>query len=207
MADKLTSSTPGPGHNGVERASFLGYVDQYSDADAAVAEAVSDRKDLRKTIKAAGINLAAFDRHRKDAEKSGAKRIEEDAEYRRYMLWRGMPVGTQPDMFAEGRSNGHAPESHIDQDEPSEHQKKRVEDAGFVAGKGGMKRDQNPWNPGSALYVLFDENWMKGQEAIADSMAPSDAAPKRKGRPPGSKNAAKTSPPPAGNGASSAPLE
>lgn len=160
----------------VTQASYLGFVQQYKDADEAVAAAVGERKDLRKIIKGAGINLKAFDRTRKDAEKSGEIREEEDREYRRYMAWIGKPVGFQAEMFAD------SPRTEADEHAVAEHQVTQAEEAGAIAGRNGVDRSRNPWTPGTFLWEQYDRGWMRGQEQLAATLTPSDA-PKRRGRP------------------------
>jgi hypothetical protein len=157
----------------VTQATYLDFLQQYKDADEAVAEAVGERKALRKTIKGAGINLKAFDRQRKDAEKSGEVREEEDREYRRYMAWCGKPVGFQPDMFPERTAS--------DERAMAEYQATQAEEAGEIAGKNGVDRARNPWTPGTFLWEQYDRGWMRGQEILAATLTPSDS-PKLRGR-------------------------
>jgi hypothetical protein len=171
------------------RAGFLQFIDAYTACDAKVAEAVGERKGLRQRIKGAGYTLAAFDRARKEAEKSGDKREAEDREFRRYMDWLGKPLGFQTEMFtdAEAGVRAAAPNGH-DLAAVSEHQRNRVRLDGEAAGKGGRDRGTNPWSPGTLLYTEWDIAWSTGAEALAQSRVPEPGTRRGRGRPPGSRN-------------------
>jgi ribosome modulation factor len=186
----MQAATSGDSDGNVTKASFLAFFDEYTDVDAAVAEAVGMRKDLRARIKGAGLNLHAFDRARKEAEKSGERREAEDREYRRNLEWLGKPLGYQSTMGFPAAANGEDCEARLAAEEAavSEHQAHQVSDAGHTAGKAGRARDQNPWTPGSYLHQVWDGGWNVGAEALAQSRIPDPEAPKRRGRPLGSRN-------------------
>lgn len=185
----------GMGHNGgppqASQTVLLKLLDEYDDADQAVAEKVGLRKDLRKRILGAGLNLTAFDRARKLADQSGEQRETEDHELRRYMAWMGKPLGHQAEIFAAPEpgpsGNGH------DDAAVSEHQVHRVDTGGFVAGKAGRDRGGNPWTPGTFLYQIWNTGWVRGQEALAQTLV--DEPKRRPGRPPGAKNKNRSAPP------------
>lgn len=179
-----------PGDN--SQAAFLGFIEEYADVDAAVAQAVGMRKDLRARIRGAGINLAAFDRARAEAEKSGEKREAEDREYRRLMLWLGKPVGYQAGLFSDGETDEVLPD---EVSSVTDHQRMQVEGAGGAAAATGKPRDSNPWTPGTELWALWDGGWERtATAATTNGSAPPDDAPppRRRGRPPGSRNKPKT---------------
>ena len=77
MADPLAGRVAGTGAN-VDPAVYFEFKDAYNDADEECRRAVAARKDLRAKIKAAGIPLAAWDRMRRDTQKSGSVRELED---------------------------------------------------------------------------------------------------------------------------------
>jgi hypothetical protein len=164
----------------VTRATFLDFIGRYDDADRAVDEAVGERKALRKTIKGAGINLAAFDRARADAEKSGEKRDEENRQYLRFLGFLGKPPGFQASFDLDTGDDE-------DLAALNTHELKAVDNQGLDAGKGGRRRDSNPWTPGSEAYQRWDAAWIRGQGEIASTLKDGDAngatAPKRRGRP------------------------
>ena len=171
----------------VSQAQHFEFKDAYNEADEACRQAVAARKDLRAKIKAAGIPLAAWDRWRRDAQKSGEVRELEDAWYRRMMIWDLKPVGFQaaadfttsdPNMAALNTS-----------------ELKRIDGEGLAAGKAGHRRDANSYTPGTEAYQRWDVAWVRGQAEIASTLG--DPAPRRgRGRPP----KAATAPAPA-NGA------
>lgn len=177
----------GIGHNNappqISQAMVLELIEELDDADQEVATGVGHRKDVRLKAKGLGINLAALDRARKLATQSGEKREAEDRELRRYMAWMGKPLGHQAEMFDQtetARGNG------IDTAAISEHQVHQVDTGGSVAGKAGHDRGSNPWSPGTYLYQIWDTGWMRGQEALAQTLV--EEPKRRPGRPPGAKN-------------------
>jgi hypothetical protein len=166
MADALASRQM-PGSN-VTQATYLEFLDRYADADNEVRAAVDARKNLRASIKAAGIPLAAFDRTRKDSEKSGEIREHEETWYRRMMAWRHKPVGFQASMDLETDEPGVAALNI--------HELKRIDNEGFEAGKGGRRRDSNSYTPGTEAYTRWDTAWLRGQAEIAASTAKTPGA-------------------------------
>lgn len=167
------------GSNGVDQKTMLGLHLRYDDADREVREAVSRRKSLRGEIRGMGVNLHGFDRARKDREKTGEKRREEQLEYLRQMAWLGQPVPM-----------GGQAEFSFDPKVFSEHELKVIENDGYEAGKGGRRRDSNKYNPGDVAHQQWDSGWLRGQAEIAAKMGPENgaASAKKPGRPPGSKN-------------------
>jgi hypothetical protein len=171
-----------PDGGNVTRETFVAFFDEAKNADQMVAEAIAARKDLRKRIKGAGLNLPAFDRSRQLAEMSGDRREEEDAALRQMMAWLNMPLGFQADWVggqAARSSNG---------EDITEQQQHQVSNAGYKAGLDGVDRGRNPWTPATALAAIWDSGWLVGQTEIAERLAPAEDAPKRRGRPPGSRN-------------------
>lgn len=185
MADKLNGQTPGIGHNTPEvtQEQFLRFLERYDEADQTIADAVGDRKNLRTEIKTAGGKnfLKAFDRARKDADRSGEARTLEDQHYRRMMAWMHKPVGFQAELLE--------PETPAAVVAFDVHQLKKVDNEGFDAGKTGRRRDSCPWSPGTEAAQRWNSAWLRGQETIAETLAPD--GPKPKGRPRGSKNKSK----------------
>lgn len=174
----------------VTRNSILGFIDEYLTADDAVDTAVGERKDLRKRIKGAGIDLKAFDRMRRDSQRSGEERERDDREYRRYMAFIGKPVGTQTSFtFVDD-------EQEETEEEGSATQLRRLNAAereGLKAGKDGQRADSNPWTPGSEEFARWSDAWQQGQAEKVAAMPGTGtgngaAAPKKQGRPKGSKN-------------------
>jgi hypothetical protein len=163
--------------------------DEIANANATAKLAKDKRKKLRTVIKGAGFDLAAFDRYRVESQKSSERREAEDAEFRRYMAWSGMPLGTQAEMFKKDE-----PEDDV----PPELQVKRVRRHGVVSGRAGRERSENPWQAGQLLHQIWHEGWLEGKEGAAQSTVPTvplvpagEPELRRRGRPPGAKNADK----------------
>jgi ribosome modulation factor len=70
------------------------------------------------------------------------------------------------------------------------HELKRIDHEGEAAGKAGHHRDANPYTPGTEYAQRWDSAWLRGQAELAETLGPE--TPKRRGRPPGSKNKPKT---------------
>jgi hypothetical protein len=178
----------------------LAFKQRYDDANAAVAEAVAERKNLRAEIKGAGIPLAAWDRYMRDDEKSSTKRNHEEVWYQQLMAWAGKPVphGGQADFDFGGE----------DAQALNEHRIQQAKNRGFSTGRAGGDESANPWDPGTEGYMNWANGFRDGKAEL-DRMgggskrvatAPSagsatgDQPKKRQGRPKGSKNKPKTPP-------------
>lgn len=182
--------------NGAAKGTFLEFIEEYTNVDQAVAEAVAMRKDLRKRIKGAGFNLAALDRARKLSQSSGEKRDAEDQHLRRYMEWLGKPLGFQAAMGFMANPT----DQPKDAADVAPHQVHRVEDHGRVAAERGEPRTANPWSPGTFLCQIWDSQWLaatakkeaaeeKGNGAAAAAPTAAEPPVKRKGgRPKGAKD-------------------
>lgn len=185
MAQSLSSERAG---NGITSAEFLSYFDRHdaieqelTGAQETVRSIRRRRKDLRDTIKADGINMAAFDRARTDEARSGEEREAEDRKYREYMAWLKKPVGFQQAM-------------EFSPAEPTTHDLHKVESGGLDAGKRGDRADRNPWTPGTEAFVRFHAGWLRGQALkVTADIKPAEslvqpAELRRRGRPAGSRN-------------------
>jgi hypothetical protein len=205
MPDALTYES----HAEVTQAAYLEMLDKYEDVEERIAEAKgvvadlhAERKGLRQAIKGMGIPLAAWDDSRADAKISGQVRQEKYAWYVQLMEWQSKPVGYQATMGAEYREP-----TDEDKDAISIHHARQIADGGKAAGRAGHERTSNPWSPATYQWQLWDTNWLDGAEELAQRKVASDAAkeakeakqsddaPKRRGRPAGSRNK------PKGNGA------
>lgn len=178
----------------VTRETFLQFVEELDTADQMVAEAVGNRKDVRKKGRGLGLIMSQVDRARKEAQKAGDRREIEDRDFRQYMLWFGKPLGYQGDLFAPDGpelrtrpSNGEG---------ISEHQLNQIDAEGRRSGEAGRNRGENPWSPGTFSAARWDAAWLEGQAAIAATLQSAGALPegmpggpqRRRGRPPGSRN-------------------
>lgn len=217
MAEALSGA--GIGHN-LSRASFLEFCTEFDqierelqDAQETVRSIRKRRKDYRKDMAANGVDIDMFDRMLADSELTAEERRARDFEYRRYMEWQSKPVGFQPSI-------------DLQSDDPAEramnvHELHAIDGEGYDAGRGGLRRDGNPWRPGTEPHQRWDNAWMRGQASLvgemgqpnghagnghADRVQDSEAAaPKRRGRPFGSKNRPKEAAAENGNGGAPKP--
>lgn len=182
LQDGIASSNSGNPLPGLSQAEFLEYLDQYNDADNVVKQAVAARNRLRKDIAAKGVPLAALDRVRKDVQKSGAIREQEDAAYRRMMAWQLKPVGFQASMDI-------ANDPTVDPGHRAlaVHELKQIDNEGFDAGKAGHRADRNQYTPGTEAHARWHTAWLRGQaekvgELGGDAPAPAENGGRRRGR-------------------------
>lgn len=194
MADRLNAETPtGPGHNSAfTHEKYLDFMSAYDDAEAELMSALNACKPHRaaiklldKQIKEAGINPTAFKRAREDWKKPNSEREVEQQQHSQMLIWlRKQPVGTQVNMFDQP---------------PAEYgvaELKMVDNAGHAAGLAGRNATDNPHHPpGSEPHTRWHNAWVRGQAEKVHAMpknvgnaAITGDAPKRRGRPAGSKN-------------------
>ena len=184
------------GVSNVSQQTVREFLDEWDDIESEIGEVMAAAKEpqkrlraLKKRIEDAGISQRAFKRMREDAEIPATERMDDHRQYLMFMQYIGKPLLFQGE-FAFDESD------QVDIEEPiaTDRGRQRVSDHGFTAGKAGKSNDINPWNPGTATFALWQENYTAGREEfladqarIAGEMAPA-AAPTRRGRPPGSKN-------------------
>jgi hypothetical protein len=180
MAEPLSGLNAG--HNGgspvgdATAAIVFDYLDRYEEADERVKVANKARKELRTEIEKTGIPLEAWDSFRRDREKPGHLRQRIDAARAQLMEWDLKPVGYQ------GQMEFKAEVADL----------KRVDGEGFDAGKTGIKREANPFTPGTEIFVRWDTAWLRGYAenpaATQGDGGENGEVRRRRGRPPGSKN-------------------
>lgn len=148
---------------------------ELEEAKAEVKEVIESRKNLRKIIKATGINMVGFDRARADRDKPGVVREEENAEYLQQMRWLNKPVGEQAELDL-GEPETAPPDIQIE----------RAQNHGRAVGKNGGDRNDCPWTPGTLLFATWIEGWSEGrkewetaQEASAQGAVPVKRGPGR----------------------------
>jgi ribosome modulation factor len=183
MAEALRDA--GVGHN-LTRPTFIEFCTKHDEVEKELAEIAETRrslnrrrKDLRKNMGAAGIDIEMFDRMRADLDLTPEEREAQQIDYVRYMEWMRAPVGFQPSM-------------DLQTDDPGErafnvHELHAIDGEGFDAGRNGRRRDSNPYRPGTEAHQRWDNAWGRGQQVAVEAMGGEDA-PKRRGRKPGSKN-------------------
>jgi hypothetical protein len=163
----------------VTQATFLEFFDEYQAACEAVTKSLGERREVMKRIESVGIVKQSFLTARKLADISGERRQQEFFALHTYMGLLGKPLTLE--------AVPPPPDGTI-----GDHQRRKVESDGFSAGRHGHDRQTfNKWAPGSLLYQVFDDAWVQGQEALEEAKAKADGEaeePKRRGRPPGSRN-------------------
>lgn len=197
MAEPL-SGAASLGHNrgplgNMTQLDALKFLDRYADVDEQVKQALARRKELRAEIEAAGCPKPAWDRFKKDRELSGVLRERYDGAYRQLMIYDRKPVG-----YTVSADTLNDP----DADPATKHMvvadMKRIDAEAEEAGAAGRRRDLNPYPPGSEEAQRYDVSWLRGQSTIAERMGATgqdNGAPRRRGRPPGSKNKAREAAP------------
>jgi hypothetical protein len=130
-----------------------------------------------------------------------------------YAAWLGTPLGTQAALFPDVTMT-------VEAKAQGEQLEWEAGEAGYLAGKGGKLRDDNPFPLESPLYVAWDKAWIRGlkinaaelrakedlkSDKASDKKAaitklsdvkPGDipGAPRGRGRPPKSSNGDATAP-------------
>ncbi len=178
---------------------YLAFLQDYDDAESALMAAKAACKAPKKEFDAVKkdiaerTSLASFERARADRMKPGYQREEEDAAYRAMMAWLGKPVaiGEQSAFDFAGK-------------EPETAELHAIDSEGYQAGRNGHAEDTNTWTPGTAQHASFAsahkrgfDEFMSEQAERAEAMGPDADAPKKRGRPAGSKNRPKADQPPA----------
>jgi hypothetical protein len=213
MADPLR---PNKGYDHDSYTNFMYRLDEaQAELSAALAACRGPRKrlkDLEQEIVAAGINLVAFRRAREDCDLPSAVREQIMQQHHQMMIWNRRPISFQADMFE-------APPA-----ERTKAELDRIGRAGYDAGRGGRKSDDNPHRAGTEEHALWHnahktgyDSFLAEQKRLAESLAgkksakgkpaAAPAAPtgerRGRGRPPGSRNKPKgeTAPPAAGTAA------
>lgn len=175
MAQSLSDLHSAGGNDGVSRAVFLELLTRHEEVDLQILDAKEEvrslnrqRKTIRKTAEADGINVEALDRYLVDSKRSGSEREAVERQYRRYMAFSLKPVGFQPGMDFTTDDPGMAALNTTEL--------KRIDNEGFAAGKAGHSREANSYSPGHEAFQRWDTAWLRGQGEIASSLASSPAA-------------------------------
>src|SRR5262245_44654296 len=102
MAEALASA--GAGHN-LTRATFLDFTARHNEVERELAECAETkrslnrrRKDLRKNMEAAGVDIEEFDRHLIEIELTPEEREAKARKLAQMLEWRQLPAGFQASM-------------------------------------------------------------------------------------------------------------
>ena len=181
---------------------FLAHFRAIRDATRTKDDAVMGVARCKKAAKRDGLDLDALKLLENLAKLDDDELAVQLRHLHQYAKWASLPLGTQLDAFGE-----HVIPT-VKAKAVGEHDLWTATDVGYKAGRSGLPRDTNPYQPGTELHVNFDKAWTDGQRVIADEMHPEKAngaangtgkpaaKPKlepevrkaRRGRPPGSKN-------------------
>lgn len=141
-------------------ATFLSHFRAIRDLKRLHDEAGMALARAKKSAKADGVDLGALkivEQMRKLDDDEAEIRIRHAFEY---SGWLGKPLGTQSVLFPEIAA---APESKALADQ----QEWEAGDAGYLAGKGGKLRSDNPFPEGSPVYVRWDREFVRGLKILA----------------------------------------
>jgi hypothetical protein len=183
----------------VSNETILEFIREATATKRAIEEATGRHRAVLKRAKNAGCNPKIISSAIVSRRQDPAVVVSEVRETVRTFNLVGIEMGSS-DLF--GGWSGEITEKAAEQ-----HSAFSVKEAGYEAGKAGTDRAGNPHEPGSPFHQRWDEGWIAGQAAIAARMMPgatqanasrkrperteaTGAAPepKRRGRPPGSKN-------------------
>ena len=124
-------------------------------------------RSLYKAAKADGINIDALNRVLKFKRMAPHEAQDQVAAEVRYAKYLSLPFGTQFGLF-----DGIDVPEHVQ----AEQSRDAAHEKGFAAGRAGGGRAENPYDPGSEFYPLWDRAWELGQRDIVAGMAPGAAA-------------------------------
>lgn len=166
MAEKLMNDAvdapTAAGDSNLTPESFLDVFREWREVRREQSASATAVARVGKKMKTIGIDKQAFDLFEKlsDMDPDDAVRVLKTV--MRYGKWAGRSFASQQDLF-----HGMA----IEQPKSkalAEFTEFEIEDAGYVAGFGGQKIEDNPYSPedpDSPNYAVWRKGWHKGQEA------------------------------------------
>lgn len=162
---KKSKGAPDPQHgSNLTRETFLESVQEMNAANSKLEKVKEERKALRKMIKARGIELGILDATIKMSEWGrGEVRAKFDTE-RKYAEWLGLPLGHQPDMFAD-----------LTDDEISETEWHAKGKTAGLAGRDPIPPEECP----GEMHAHFMAGWHEGQTELLKAMGKKAPAPKK----------------------------
>jgi hypothetical protein len=172
MAEALRDAA-GPN---LTRATFIEFCTKHDEIERELADVAETkrslnkrRKDIRKNMGAAGIDIDMFDRMRDDLELTPEEREARTRDLAQYMAWMQAPAGYQASMDFQS-------------DDPGEraynvHELHAIDGEGFDAGKTGRRADSNPYRPGTEGHARWHNAWNRGQQLAVEAMGGGAPAP------------------------------
>lgn len=161
----------------LQKSTFLEIYDEAIDAKAVLDSARGKYQAIFKRAETLGINRSALSWALKQSSRDRDKREIDDRDYRRYMAWLDMPLGTQAG-FDFAAPVAPAPESEADKAATEAHRQSTAYHQGVDAGRAGANISSCPYDVGSEEAQQFHSGWHAGQgEKVSIELAP-----RRRGR-------------------------
>ena len=181
-ADDAPPPPAGPKHN-VPPKVVQSYAEELAGTRRAIAEAQGRHRAATRRAKKDGINVAAMAEVLGNRPKDSAEvaRHYDDVNY--YASCTGQAYATQTDFFRDGAADVMASLSEADRSGAAE---LNASEAGYTAGKQGVKAASCPYPVGSPLAQVWTKHWHDGQAALAMELGPDETATvakPRRGRP------------------------
>lgn len=164
----------------LQKSTFLQFYDEAVDAKAVLDSARSKYQAIFKRAESVGINRSALSWALKQASRDRDKREIDDRDYRRYMAWLEMPLGTQGgfEFGAGDTSSAGEPETEADKAASEAHRQSAAYHHGVDAGRAGANISSCPFEVGSEDAQSWHSGWHAGQGEKVQELAP-----RRRGRP------------------------
>jgi hypothetical protein len=143
---------------------FLSHYRTMRDAKRAKDEAGAAFLRASKAATAVGINLKATKLLDKLTEMDADEVDVLLRQVASYSKWTGKPIGTQANMFGDPDVPEVKASAAVAQTEWA------ASEAGYLAGKGGGLREENPFPEGGPLHVQWDKGFLKGLKLLAANL-------------------------------------
>lgn len=188
MADKAKQDAA---KSNVTDQTYIDFIEELAELVERKDEAVSAIRNCRQRAKDAGVDMQTLDEKLKEKELDDARRREKIINGER--IERLLNMTTTIDLT-------NAVQAEMDFSAPDPATQERIDrmnvgQEGVAAGRRGDPRDSNKYEPSSLAWSAFDQGWIQGNEtriALEEQKNSQGPGPKRRGRPPGSKNNKKT---------------
>lgn len=141
-------------------ATFLTHFRTIRDAKRVHDEAGMALARAKKAAKGDGVDLGALkivEQMRKLDDDEAEIRIRHAFEY---SLWLGSPLGTQSALFPEVSAT-------VEDKAAADQKEWDAADVGYLAGKGGKLRGDNPYPEATPLFVAWDKAFLRGLKILA----------------------------------------
>jgi ribosome modulation factor len=189
--------SPRPEKPNVTPATFNEAYDDLVEKLAAKAQTDSAVANAYKRWEGMGVDKKELKRAIADGKLDAATRLRMHEHHIRNMAWLGMPLGTQTAMDLG------APKDDEGSVISLKRKKAQVEQEGLAAGRAGASISSCPYTAGTESYQLWTNGWHQGQREIVSTLGGGAPAPRGRGRPRKTHDAADATPPLAASSSSS----